>query len=99
MEDLVHWLRDFNEGLPSHEEAGVYGLDLYSMGGSMNAVVQYLENIDPDMAEAAKERYAGLQEWVDREHPYGRKMSQRRYAEKLKKCEEDILKILMKLLH
>ncbi|OAP65312.1 hypothetical protein AYL99_01284 [Fonsecaea erecta] len=98
MQDLVHWMRDHNEGLPSEEKAGVYGLDLYSMGSSMSSVIEYLQNIDPEMAKEARERYAGLQRWVNREHQYGRKMLQSKYAEHLKSCEEDVIKLLLDLL-
>ncbi|KIX04849.1 uncharacterized protein Z518_05720 [Rhinocladiella mackenziei CBS 650.93] len=94
MQDLIHWLRDYNEGLPAAEKAGVYGLDLYSMGSSMNAVIQYLQNIDPAMAEEAKARYGRLQRWVDKEHQYGLKMSR----SALESCEEDVIKMLVELL-
>ncbi|OAL34882.1 hypothetical protein AYO20_05843 [Fonsecaea nubica] len=98
MQDLVHWMRDYNDGLPAEDKTGVYGLDLYSMGSSMSSVIQYLQNIDPEMANEARERYAGLQRWVNREHQYGRKMLQGKYVENLKTCEEDVIKMLLELL-
>ena len=41
-------------------EAGrlLNGLDLYSLHASMAAVVEYLERLDPDAAQRARERYA-----------------------------------------
>jgi erythromycin esterase-like protein len=37
---------------------GFYGLDLYSLHASMAAVVEYLERVDPEAAQRARERYA-----------------------------------------
>jgi erythromycin esterase-like protein len=37
---------------------GFYGLDLYSLHTSMDAVVSYLEQIDPEAARRARERYS-----------------------------------------
>jgi erythromycin esterase-like protein len=56
---LVDWLREHNDALPAGApKAGFYGLDLYSLYTSMEAVVEYLEEIDPDAARRARERYA-----------------------------------------
>src|SRR5690606_34468114 len=56
--DLVGWLRDHNEGVGRGKpRAGVCGLDLYSLHASIDAVVRYLERMDPEMAREARERY------------------------------------------
>ncbi|EHY53631.1 hypothetical protein HRR83_003846 [Exophiala dermatitidis] len=93
-QDFVHWLRDYNAGLPPNERAGVYGLDLYSMGSSMAAVIKYLESVDPEMAKEARQRYSQLSRWAGREHEYGMKMRSGRW----KTCEEDVIKMLLELL-
>ncbi|KAI5283750.1 hypothetical protein KEM52_003239, partial [Ascosphaera acerosa] len=36
--DFVHWLREFNAGLEMRERTGFYGLDLYSLGRSIDEV-------------------------------------------------------------
>jgi erythromycin esterase-like protein len=57
--EFVAWLRDWNDGLPFGEpRVGFYGLDLYSLYTSMQAVVAYLDEIDPEAAQRARERYA-----------------------------------------
>jgi erythromycin esterase-like protein/predicted phosphoribosyltransferase len=57
--DFVGWLRDFNESLPNGApKVGFYGLDLYSLHASMEAVVSFLERVDPEAAGRARERYA-----------------------------------------
>src|SRR5439155_18581836 len=39
-------------------KVGFYGLDLYSLHTSMDAVVAHLEQVDPDAAQRARQRYA-----------------------------------------
>jgi erythromycin esterase-like protein/predicted phosphoribosyltransferase len=57
--DFVRWLRDWNDALPAGApKIGFYGLDLYSLHTSMEAVVSHLEEIDPEAAQRARERYA-----------------------------------------
>ena len=57
--EFVGWLREWNDALPDGApKVGFYGLDLYSLHTSMEAVVAYLEEVDPDAAQRARERYA-----------------------------------------
>ncbi len=56
--DFVGWLRAHNQGLPDAGKTGFYGLDLYSLHASIDAVIEYLETVDPDGARRARERYA-----------------------------------------
>ena len=62
--DFVGWLRTHNDGVDDAErKVGFYGMDLYSLHASMEAVLRYLETVDPDAARRARERYA-LTSWV-----------------------------------
>jgi erythromycin esterase-like protein len=46
--DFVGWLRTQNDDLPvSAPKVGFYGLDLYSLHTSIEAVLDYLDRIDP----------------------------------------------------
>jgi erythromycin esterase-like protein/predicted phosphoribosyltransferase len=57
--EFIEWLRAHNDALPPNaERTGFYGLDLYSLHASMKAVLQYLEQVDPDAARRARARYA-----------------------------------------
>lgn len=59
MPPFLTWLRDYNDHLPSPAaKIGFYGLDLYSMNASMDAVIKYLETVDPEAASRARSRYA-----------------------------------------
>jgi len=56
--DFAGWLRAFNEIKRPDERAGFYGIDLYSLRASMEAVLAYLAKVDPPAARRAKSRYA-----------------------------------------
>jgi erythromycin esterase-like protein len=56
--DFVEWLRAHNTGRSTDRQTGFYGLDLYSLTASMQAVVTYLDRTDPAAAERARARYA-----------------------------------------
>ena len=55
---LVAWLRARNDRIRGREpETGFYGLDLYSLHASIEAVLTYLDRVDPEAAARARERY------------------------------------------
>ena len=58
--DFVDWLHNHNQRCRTADrpQAGFYGLDLYSLHRSMQEVIAYLDNVDPDAAARARERYA-----------------------------------------
>lgn len=56
--DFADWLRNRNEGMEARRHAGFYGLDLYSLHRSMEDVIAYLENVDPEAAARARQRYS-----------------------------------------
>src|SRR5690606_28126398 len=70
--ELVEWLRERNEAHPLEERAGFYGMDLYSVYGSMSAVVDYLDKIDPKAAARARARYACFDRFDGDPQLYGR---------------------------
>jgi erythromycin esterase-like protein len=57
---FVNWLHGHNRELDDGVMAGLYGLDLYNLHGSMQAVIGFLEEKDPQLAVEARERYACL---------------------------------------
>jgi len=56
--DFISWLRARNAAVEPSRAAGFYGLDLYSLRASMQAVVEYLEKHDLQAAQAARNSYA-----------------------------------------
>lgn len=69
--DFVGWLRTHNETLPPAERVGFYGLDLYSLHASMEAVLAYLDKVDPEAAGRARSRYGCFEQFGDDPQAYG----------------------------
>jgi erythromycin esterase-like protein/predicted phosphoribosyltransferase len=90
--DFIGWLRTHNEGRPADQRAGFYGLDLYSLRASMDAVLRYLDRVDPAAARRARQRYACFDQFgrLD-EYAYsaGRALSS--------SCEREVLTQLIEL--
>ena len=71
MVDFIEWLREFNRDRPPWEQAGVYGMDLYSLFGSVQAVLAYLDKADPEAARRARRRYACFDHFQQNLQAYG----------------------------
>jgi erythromycin esterase-like protein len=70
--DLVEWIRQHNEALPPQEtQVGFYGMDIYSLSASSDAVVEELQSLDPAAATRARDRYRGFQAFRDKPERYG----------------------------
>ncbi|HEX8598545.1 MAG TPA: erythromycin esterase family protein [Chloroflexia bacterium] len=70
--DFVGWLREHNDTLPEgSSKAGFYGLDLYSLYGSIQAVLAYLEKVDPEAATRARYRYNCFEHYAEDTQAYG----------------------------
>ena len=93
---FTEWLRAHNKDRDAKapDAVGFYGLDLYSLGTSMKAVIEYLEHVDKDMAEVARERYSRMMVWAEDPHEYGLEA----LASGFKGCEKDVVKVLQDLL-
>ncbi|MCD6251972.1 MAG: protein-L-isoaspartate(D-aspartate) O-methyltransferase [Psychrobacter sp.] len=93
--ELTHWLHDYNNKTKSSEQkVGFYGLDLYSLYGSIDSVLDYLQKVDPKMAKTARERYGCLMPWSDEPSLYGRAVITQQH----KDCEIEVLRNLQDLL-
>jgi len=70
--DFVGWLRTHNDDLAgAAPRVGFYGLDLYSLHASIAAVLEYLDLVDPDAAQRARQRYACFEDFGDDVQAYG----------------------------
>jgi protein-L-isoaspartate(D-aspartate) O-methyltransferase len=94
-EALTQWMRGFNEARAPDDRAGLFGLDLYSLGRSIRAVVDYLEGVDPDLARTARSRYSCLVPWTGEPQEYGRLAWSSGHAF----CEKAAVEMLVDLLH
>ena len=91
--DLVGWLRAHNERQSSTNPAGFYGLDLYSLYGSIDAVITYLDKTDPDAAARARQRYGCFEEFEKDVQAYGYAAA----AGIAESCEADVVAQLLEL--
>jgi erythromycin esterase-like protein len=91
--EFLDWLRTHNASRPAAARAGFYGLDLYSLHASMEAVLAYLRKVDPDAAARAQERYACFEQFGEDTQAYG-------YAATVglsTSCEDDVVAQLVEL--
>jgi erythromycin esterase-like protein len=92
--DLVTWLRDYNTSLSRDERrVGFYGLDLYSLFSSIEAVIAYLDAVDPEAARRARHRYGCFEHFGEDSQAYG-------YAAESgvsKACEDEAVQQLLEL--
>src|SRR5437588_2411778 len=92
--DFVEWLRDYNSLLSTNAaKVGFYGLDLYSLYTSIEAVLGYLNKVDPAAAKRARYRYSCFEHFADDTQAYG-------YAANFgltESCEHDVIEQLIEL--
>lgn len=86
--DFIQWLREYNDRFAGREQrAGFYGLDLYSLHASRDAVLTYLTKADPAMAAHARERYSCFEHVGGDLHDYGVRAA----LGEISSCEEDAI--------
>lgn len=72
MLEFIEWLRAWNAKRSVEEGfAGIYGLDLYSMHTSIEAVLGYLDKVDPPSASRARHRYGCFDHFGEDPQHYG----------------------------
>jgi erythromycin esterase-like protein len=92
--DFVGWLREHNDQqITEDRKCGFYGLDLYSLHASIEAVLSYLSKVDPDAAKRARHYYSCF------EH-FGKDITSYGYATGFRmtqSCEGAVVKNLVEL--
>jgi protein-L-isoaspartate(D-aspartate) O-methyltransferase len=73
---------------------GFHGLDLYSLFASIEAVLRYLDGVDPPTAKLARQRYGCLSPWEQDPAVYGRAALSGQY----RTCEEPVTRMLRDML-
>ncbi|WP_346797265.1 erythromycin esterase family protein [Halomonas sp. Bachu 37] len=95
VETFIQWLRHHNAGLSFNQRTSFRGLDIYSLGTSIFAVLDYLDRIDPETARIARQRYGCLTPWHNEPARYGHDVLRgERDA-----CEEAVIEQLQTLLN
>jgi len=91
--DFARWLRSHNDSLPADQRVEFRGLDVYSLGSSIQEVLGYLDRVDPQAASAARRRYGCLSPWHDEPAVYGHNVMRGQPS-----CEDAVIEQLRALL-
>jgi erythromycin esterase-like protein len=91
---FADWLRHHNEDLPADQRTAFRGLDVYSLGESIHAVLAYLDRVDPAAAGKARARYGCLTPWQHDPVLYGRAVVYGQHDS----CEDQVVAQLGELL-
>jgi erythromycin esterase-like protein len=92
--DFVAWLREYNDSQRAEEKVGFYGMDLYSLTTSIDAVLGYLAKVDPEAAKRARYRYSCFDHYGEDTQAYG-------YAAAFgmsKTCENEVVQQLVEMM-
>ena len=91
---FLEWLRARNDAHVNPAlKARFYGLDLYSLRASMEAVVEYLDRVDPDEARRARARYSCFDHFGGEGQAYGYALA---YSGAIP-CENEVVRQLIEL--
>jgi erythromycin esterase len=87
--ELAEWLRWHNAGRPEEEQAGFYGLDVYSLWDLLYQVMSYLRRAAPEALPAARRALRCFE-------PYGEDVQEYARATVLvpASCEDDVVALL-----
>jgi erythromycin esterase-like protein len=91
---FIRWMYQHNAQRPYERMTGFYGLDLYNLSGSIQAVIDFLEREDPELARLAHRRYGCLEPWAEEPQLYGRNALLEGYP----RCEVGVIQMLKDLL-
>lgn len=91
--EFIDWLRIDNAEMPIDERVAFHGLDLYSLYSSIRSILEYLDEVDPDAAALARQRYGCLTPWQTDPATYGRAA----IAGSYRSCENDVVNMLIEL--
>jgi len=92
--EFIEWLRKHNAALDPDRRVAFHGLDLYSLYTSIQAILGYLDEIDPDTAAVARHRYSCLTPWQSDPIAYGHAALTDRY----RTCEHEVVQMLQDLM-
>jgi erythromycin esterase len=97
MVELLEWLKEYNDTILNQQrlststdkQVGFYGLDLYSLWESMEAIINYLKKVDPSALKNAIETYNCFE-------PYNKNVEEyaRATAFVPQNCEDEIIDLL-----
>ncbi len=90
--ELAEWMREYNANRPEEDKVGFYGLDVYSLWDSLDAILKYLEETDPEALPVARQAFRCFE-------PYGEDAQDYAWATALvpTTCEDEAVSLLRNL--
>lgn len=88
---LAEWLREYNQTLPADQKVGFYGLDVYSLWDSMYAMMDYLQEEDPQAAQSVQQAIQCFEPFRENEQAYAR------YSLTEHSCRDKVLAMLREI--
>ncbi|MEF8784704.1 MAG: erythromycin esterase family protein [Haloarculaceae archaeon] len=90
--EFLDWLEIRNQEVPEADRVGFFGLDVYSLFESLEAVIEYLDDVDPAAAADARDAYRCFE-------PYGEDAQEYAQAVRMvpESCEDEVVDILTRL--
>jgi erythromycin esterase-like protein len=87
--EFCRWLRGFNAGRPEGQRAGFYGIDVYSLWDSMQLLIDWLREHEPEHVDAAVQAFACFE-------PYGKDGAEYAFASRFgpTSCEQAVVDLL-----
>lgn len=93
IETLTEWIKQYNAKLPEEHRVGFYGLDVYSLWESLDEVLKYVREYDPNMMASAMQAFQCFEQFNHNEQEYAA------WTAYLKKsCEDEVVDLLMRVL-
>lgn len=89
--ELTKWLQKFNQ--EKKKQVNFFGLDLYSLYRSIDAIIRYLEKLDPELAQEAHYYYSCFEQFRYNPQEYGYSI----FSRLSKSCQNEALQELKKL--
>lgn len=89
---LADWLKRHNKMLPSEQQVGFYGLDVYSLWESLQEILTYLEKKDGEAIKRAKDAFRCFEPYSNDPQEYARAI-----AFVSEDCESEVVAMLKAL--
>ena len=89
---LVDWMKQHNAPLPEAQQAGFYGLDVYSLWDSLQEILTYLEQQDGAAVAAARKAFRCFEPYSEDPQEYARAV-----AFVSPDCEDEVVSMLQAL--
>lgn len=91
--ELAEWLLENNRSKPKGRKAGFYGLDMYSLWESLEAIIEYLEKVDPQALEVARKAFLCFEPYSEGgAHAYAQSAGLVPYS-----CQQEVIDLLREI--